>query len=211
MNAEQASKRVIQEPTRLIFGEGRRRWGRRATRAPSGPAGVLAMACMHTGERCNTGSPVGRLGGVPGVGDGRENGIDRGVGACPGRRRLCGCSGGELGIGHAGPPLDAGRGSVSRERSPPNMASREEDRRSRRKRRKPVMTRRVPSSRVPTSWSGSATGPTVSTEATAPVSGVRTRSRRCRRTRCESCPYEESPGGRHPIRGCRRCEVISRN
>ena len=66
MNAEQASKRVMQEPTRLSFGEGRRRWGMRTTRAPSGPAGVVAMACMHTGERRNTGSPVGRLGGVPG-------------------------------------------------------------------------------------------------------------------------------------------------
>jgi hypothetical protein len=27
VNAEQASKRVMRKPTRLIFGEGRRRWG----------------------------------------------------------------------------------------------------------------------------------------------------------------------------------------
>ena len=66
MNAEQASKRVMQEPTRLRYGEGRRCWGRRTTRAPNGPAGVVAMACMHKGERRNTGSPVGRPGGVPG-------------------------------------------------------------------------------------------------------------------------------------------------
>ena len=66
MNAEQASKRVMWEPTRLDFGEGRRCWGRRATGAPSSPTGVMAMACMYMGNRRNTGSPIGRLGGVPG-------------------------------------------------------------------------------------------------------------------------------------------------
>lgn len=47
VNAEQASKRVTREPTHLNFGEGRRCWGRRATHAPSGPAGVMATACIQ--------------------------------------------------------------------------------------------------------------------------------------------------------------------
>jgi len=45
VNAEQASKRAMWEPTRLRFGEGRSFWVRRAT-APRGPTGVLAPACM---------------------------------------------------------------------------------------------------------------------------------------------------------------------
>lgn len=47
MNAEQASKKVTREPIRLNYGEGRRFWGRRATRAPRGPAGVVATACIR--------------------------------------------------------------------------------------------------------------------------------------------------------------------
>ena len=47
MNAEQASKKAMREPTRLNYGEGRRRWGRRAKHAPNGPAGVVATACIH--------------------------------------------------------------------------------------------------------------------------------------------------------------------
>jgi len=46
MNAEQASKKAMREPTRLNNGEGRGFWGRRATRAPRGPAGVVATACI---------------------------------------------------------------------------------------------------------------------------------------------------------------------
>lgn len=47
VNAEQASKKVTREPTHLNFGEGRRRWRRRASQAPSGPAGVIATACIQ--------------------------------------------------------------------------------------------------------------------------------------------------------------------
>ena len=47
MNAEQASKKAMREPTHLNYGEGRCCWGRRATHAPSGPAGVMATACMQ--------------------------------------------------------------------------------------------------------------------------------------------------------------------
>ena len=47
VNAEQASKKVMREPTHLNYGEGRCRWGRRATQAPSGPAGVVATACKQ--------------------------------------------------------------------------------------------------------------------------------------------------------------------
>jgi hypothetical protein len=59
VNAEQASKRVTWEPTRLNFGEGRGRWTRRTTLATSGPTGVMAMACTHRENRRNTGSPSG--------------------------------------------------------------------------------------------------------------------------------------------------------
>jgi len=58
VNAEQASKRVMWEPTRLSNGEGRRPWRRRAT-AAGDPTGVVAPACMQTGIGRNTGSLVG--------------------------------------------------------------------------------------------------------------------------------------------------------
>jgi len=58
VNAEQASKRKMQGPTRRKIGEGRRRQ-REMTTARSGPAGVLAMACLQTEVECNTGSPGG--------------------------------------------------------------------------------------------------------------------------------------------------------
>jgi hypothetical protein len=47
VNAEQASKKVMREPTHLNFGEGRRRWGSRAKEAPSDSAGVMATACIQ--------------------------------------------------------------------------------------------------------------------------------------------------------------------
>ena len=47
VNAEQASKPVMWEPTRLRNGEGHRRWGRRTRDAPSGPTGVVAAARRH--------------------------------------------------------------------------------------------------------------------------------------------------------------------
>jgi hypothetical protein len=37
----------MRKPTRLLRGEGRRRWGSRAIHAPSGSAGVVATACMY--------------------------------------------------------------------------------------------------------------------------------------------------------------------
>ena len=40
----------------LIYGEGRRRWDEIAT-APSGPAGVVATACLEEEIERNTGSP----------------------------------------------------------------------------------------------------------------------------------------------------------
>ena len=55
--------------------------------------------------------------------------------------------------------------------------------------------RRAPSTCVPTRWSGSGTGATVSAEATVSVSGVRPRARRCRRTRSESAPIGSHPAG----------------
>ncbi len=58
MNAEQASKDAMQEPTRRENGEGCHHWTRRRQH-PVFPAGVLAMACMYTEIECNTGSPNG--------------------------------------------------------------------------------------------------------------------------------------------------------
>ena len=58
-NAEQASKPVMRKPTRLPHGEGCQRSGRRATRAPTVSAGVLATARMEEGDGRNTGSPAG--------------------------------------------------------------------------------------------------------------------------------------------------------
>src|SRR4051794_15325552 len=52
------------EPTRLLYGEGRRPWRYEgatphdATRS-RGPTGVLAVACLHREIRSNTGSPRG--------------------------------------------------------------------------------------------------------------------------------------------------------
>jgi hypothetical protein len=58
MNVEQASKIVMQEPTRPFSwkaeaGGGYERIG------PTRPAGVVTTACMHKGTRRNTGSPSG--------------------------------------------------------------------------------------------------------------------------------------------------------
>jgi hypothetical protein len=50
------------EPTRLLYGEGRRLWRHEGTTphdatVARGPTGVLAVACLHTEIRSNTGSP----------------------------------------------------------------------------------------------------------------------------------------------------------
>lgn len=66
------------------------------------------------------------------------------------------------------------------------------------------MTRRAPSSRVRTRWSGSGTGATVSAEGTAPISGVRTRARGCRRRQFGSARI-----GNHPAGGIRWLRVTA--
>lgn len=58
VNAEQASKRVMRKPTRLINGEGCHRGGSEREIAPCDSAGVMATACMKEEDRCNTGSPM---------------------------------------------------------------------------------------------------------------------------------------------------------
>ena len=54
------------EPTRLLYGEGRRPWGQEGitphdATSSRGPTGVLAVACLHTEIRRNTGSPERRV------------------------------------------------------------------------------------------------------------------------------------------------------
>src|SRR5208282_923812 len=49
----------MQGPTRLRFGEGRRRWEGTSESVSIEPAGVLATACRQKGIRRNTGSPSG--------------------------------------------------------------------------------------------------------------------------------------------------------
>ena len=61
VNAEQASKRVTWEPTRLSNGEGRSLSVQDERRGPGGPTGVVASACMKEEIDRNTGSPSGLL------------------------------------------------------------------------------------------------------------------------------------------------------
>ncbi len=134
------------------------------------------------------GSEAGNRGGVAAgnsVGGGGEHGVHGGVDGRPGYGRLGSYSDGELGFGHGDCAAEPGRGSVSLDRSQPTMSTRE-DRRSQHKGRNRVLTARVPSSRIGSRRSGSGTGATVSRQGTAPVSGVRTGARRCRRTRFAS-------------------------
>src|SRR5271166_373230 len=58
VNAEQASKRIMWEPTQQRDGEGRRHGcpGERAT-PTCGPTGVMATACRHREIERNTGNP----------------------------------------------------------------------------------------------------------------------------------------------------------
>ena len=58
VNAEQTSKRAMREPTCRTDGEGRR-WSSHERHGSTGPAGVLAMACMEGESTGNTGSPSG--------------------------------------------------------------------------------------------------------------------------------------------------------
>ena len=59
LNAEQASKRVTRKPTRPDYGGRLPAVGKRATRAPTGSAGVMAAARVEEGNGRNTGSPAG--------------------------------------------------------------------------------------------------------------------------------------------------------
>jgi hypothetical protein len=58
VNAEQTSKRAMREPTHRTDGEGRRQ-SSHERHGSTGPAGVLAMACMEGESAGNTGSPPG--------------------------------------------------------------------------------------------------------------------------------------------------------
>src|SRR6266851_303692 len=63
VNAEQASKHSMWEPTQHRDGEGRRhRFLQGSDTNPScGPTGVMATACLHREIERNTGSPSGRV------------------------------------------------------------------------------------------------------------------------------------------------------
>jgi len=73
VNAEQASKSAMWEPTRLNDGEGRRPCASASDRRHRGPTGVMASACMKGEIGRNTGS----LSGFRSV---RETGTPRGSG-----------------------------------------------------------------------------------------------------------------------------------
>ena len=47
VNVEQAPKRVMRKPTRLRYGEGRRRPGETSDMRSGGSAGVVTSACTH--------------------------------------------------------------------------------------------------------------------------------------------------------------------
>ena len=65
VNAEQASKRVMQEPTRLSDGEGRCRWNSMSEQVHRSCRGN-GDGMQATGTRRNTGSPSGDRGGSTG-------------------------------------------------------------------------------------------------------------------------------------------------
>ena len=59
VNVEQASKRVLWEPTRLRYGEGRRPPGQMSDIRLGDSAGVVTSACMQEEVVWNTGRPRG--------------------------------------------------------------------------------------------------------------------------------------------------------
>jgi len=60
VNAEQASKQLMWEPTQQRDGEGRRHKVLGSDNTPAcGPTGVMATACLHKEIRRNTGIPSG--------------------------------------------------------------------------------------------------------------------------------------------------------
>ena len=64
VNAEQASKQVVQEPTRLSLGEGRRRCSSMSEQVHRSCRGI-GDGMQATGTRRNTGSPGGDRSGQP--------------------------------------------------------------------------------------------------------------------------------------------------
>src|SRR5688572_5827837 len=58
VNAEQAPKRRMQEPTHRSYGEGRRRWMTPSERVPSDLPGYLATACRHRGSDATRETPA---------------------------------------------------------------------------------------------------------------------------------------------------------
>ena len=59
VNVEQASKRVMRKPTRLIYGEGRRPSDQTSDHRLTDSAGVVTSACIQEEVVRNTGSPCG--------------------------------------------------------------------------------------------------------------------------------------------------------
>ena len=85
VNAEQASKKVMREPTRPSHAEGRRGPGPTSRATDLGrPAGVVATACLQEETQRNTGSPGSddTLVGCPSTSDPRGSGL-----GCAGWRR----------------------------------------------------------------------------------------------------------------------------
>jgi hypothetical protein len=58
VNAEQASKLLMQELTQLLTGESRSRWSRNERIGSIGPAGVVATACRHSGSDATREAPA---------------------------------------------------------------------------------------------------------------------------------------------------------
>src|SRR6516225_4428037 len=58
VNAEQASKRITQEPTRRKYGEGRSRWGSTSEQSRRSCRGI-GDGMQTQGTRRNTGNPSG--------------------------------------------------------------------------------------------------------------------------------------------------------
>ena len=58
VNAEQAPKRRMQEPTHRNYGEGRRRWKNTSERVPSDLPGYLATACRQRGSDATRETPA---------------------------------------------------------------------------------------------------------------------------------------------------------
>ena len=59
MNAEQATKLIMQELTQLLSGEGRRRGSNNERISSPDPAGVVATACRHRGPDATREAPSG--------------------------------------------------------------------------------------------------------------------------------------------------------